>query len=90
MIKRGSLKREPGTGFYIHRDTHARSLLQGVDMKKLISVCVLAFCASAPSFGAEHILSRSAKVVGKDSYKVTKTSLKGLGRGGDAVVKFVF
>jgi hypothetical protein len=59
-------------------------------MKKLISLCVLALCVSAPSFAAEHIVGRSAKVVGKDSYKVTKTSLKGVGRGGDAVVKFVF
>jgi hypothetical protein len=59
-------------------------------MKKLISLCIFALCVSAPSFAAEHILSRSAKVVGKDSYKVTKTSLEGLGRGGDAVLNFVF
>jgi hypothetical protein len=59
-------------------------------MKKLISFCVLALCASAPSFGAEHILSRSAKVAGKASYKVTKTSVGDIGKGGDAVLKFVF
>lgn len=59
-------------------------------MKKLISLCIFALCVSAPSFAAEHILSRSAKVVGKDSYKVTKTSLEDLGKGGDAVLKFVF
>ena len=59
-------------------------------MKKLISLCVFAVCVSAPSFGAEHILGRSAKVVGKESYKVTATSLEGLGRGGYSVVKFVF
>ena len=59
-------------------------------MKKLISLCVFALCVSAPSFAAEHIVSRSAKVLGKDSYKVTKTSVVDLGRGGDAVLKFVF
>jgi hypothetical protein len=68
---------------------HARSL-PGGNMKKLISLFVFAVCVSAPSFGAEHILSRSAKVVGKDSYKVTKTSLEDLGKGGDTVVKFIF
>jgi hypothetical protein len=60
------------------------------DMKKLISMCIFALCVSAPSFAAEHIVSRSAKVVGKESYKVTKTSVEDLGRGGDAVLKFVF
>jgi len=59
-------------------------------MKKLISLGVLALCVSAPSFAAEHILSRSAKGVGKASYKVTKTSLDDLGKGGGTVLKFVF
>jgi hypothetical protein len=59
-------------------------------MKTLISFCVLATCVSAPSFAAEHILGRSAKVVGKRSYKVTKTSVVELGKGGDTVLKFVF
>jgi uncharacterized GH25 family protein len=58
-------------------------------MKKVISLVVFALCVSAPSFAAEHIVSHSAKVVGKDSYKVTKTSLQDLGKGGDAVLKFV-
>jgi hypothetical protein len=47
-------------------------------------------CVSAPSFSAEHIVSRSAKVVGKDSYKVTKTSIEDAGKGGGAVLKFIF
>ena len=69
----------------------ARSHLQpGEVMKKLISFCVLALCVSAPSFAAEHLLSRSAKVVAKGSYKVTKTSLEDLGKGGGAVLRFVF
>ena len=59
-------------------------------MKKLISVVVFALCISAPSFAAEHILSRSAKVVGKDSYKVMKTSVQDVGKGGEAVLKFLF
>jgi hypothetical protein len=59
-------------------------------MKKLISLCVFALCVSAPSFAAEHLVSRSTKVVAKGSYKVTKTSVVDLGKGGDAVLKFVF
>jgi hypothetical protein len=59
-------------------------------MKKLIGLIVFATCVSAPSFGAEHILSRSAKVVGKDSYKATKTSLTDVGKGGKTVLKFAF
>jgi hypothetical protein len=58
-------------------------------MKKLISLCVFALCVSAPSFGAEHLLSHSAKVVGRDSYKVTTSSVKDIGKGGYAVLKFV-
>jgi hypothetical protein len=59
-------------------------------MKKLIGLIVFGTYVSAPSFGAEHILSRSAKVVGKDSYKVTKTSLADVGKGGETVLKFAF
>jgi hypothetical protein len=69
---------------------HARSQKEGGDMKKLISLCVFALCVSGPSFGAEHLLSRSAKVVGKDTYKVTKTSAEDAGKAGEAVLKFVF
>jgi hypothetical protein len=58
-------------------------------MKQLISLCVFALCVSAPSFAAEHILSRSAKTVGKASYKVTKASVEDVGKGGAAVVKFI-
>lgn len=59
-------------------------------MNKLISLFVFALCFSGPSFGAEHILTHSAKVIAKGSYKLTKTSLEGVARGGDSVVKFVF
>jgi hypothetical protein len=69
---------------------HARSLTKGVDMKNLIGLVVLALCLSAPSFGAEHIVSRSAKFVGKESYKATKVSAEDTGKAGLAVLKFVF
>ena len=59
-------------------------------MKKLISLIVFALCVSAPSFGGEHLLGRSAKVVGKESHKVTKTSVEDAGKGGAAVLKFIF
>ena len=59
-------------------------------MKKLIGLCVLAWCVSVPSFAAEHILVRSTKAVSKTSYKVTKASLEDIGKGGGAVLKFVF
>ena len=59
-------------------------------MKKLISLFVVAFCVSGPSFGAEHILTHSAKEIGKGSYKVTKASIEDLGKGGHSVLKVVF
>jgi hypothetical protein len=59
-------------------------------MKKLISLTIFALCVSVPSFGAEHMLSRSAKVIGKDSYKVAKAPIEDAGKGGGAVLKFVF
>ncbi len=58
-------------------------------MKKRISLCVLACCVSAPSFGAEHLLSRSVKVVSKDSYRVVKAPVEETGKATAAVVKFV-
>jgi hypothetical protein len=59
-------------------------------MKKSISLIAFVLYVAAPSFGAVHILSRSANVVGKDSYKATKTSIEDAGKGGEAVLKFVF
>ena len=59
-------------------------------MKKLIGLFVFALSVSAPSFGAEHILGRSVRVVGKDSYKAVKTPVEDVGKGGEAVLKFVF
>jgi hypothetical protein len=59
-------------------------------MKNIISLLVFALCVAAPSFGAEHLLSRSAKVVAKDSCRVVKTPVEDTGKATAAVVKFVF
>jgi uncharacterized GH25 family protein len=59
-------------------------------MKKLISLVVFALCVSASSFGAEHIVSHSAKVVGKKTYKATKVSAEDTGKAGLAVLKVIF
>jgi uncharacterized GH25 family protein len=59
-------------------------------MKKLIALVVLSLCVSAPSFAAEHVVTHSAKVVGKDTYKTAKYTAKETGKAGKAVVKFLF
>ena len=51
-------------------------------MKKLVVLVVLSLCMSAPSFGAEHLVTHSVKVVGNDSYKATKVSAKAADRAG--------
>jgi hypothetical protein len=59
-------------------------------MKKLIALGVLSFCMSVPSFGAVHLVTHSAKVAGKDTYKATAHSAKETGKAGKAVLRFVF
>ncbi len=59
-------------------------------MKKLLALVVLALSVSVPSFGAEHVVSRSAKVAGKESYKAAKLSATKADHAGKAVVKFIF
>jgi hypothetical protein len=59
-------------------------------MKKGISLIVFVLCLAAPSFAAEHLLSRSVKVVAEDSYRVVKTPVKDAGKTTAAAVKFVF
>jgi len=49
-------------------------------MKKLLALLAICFCVSVPSFGAEHLVSRSARVAGRDSYKAAKYSVKGAGK----------
>jgi len=59
-------------------------------MKTYIALLVCALYLSAPSFAAEHIVSRSVKVVAKDTYKATKVSAEKGGKVTVAAVKFVF
>lgn len=59
-------------------------------MKKLISALVFASCIAAPSFGAEHLLTRSVKDVAKGSYRVVKSPVEDTGKATEAVVRFVF
>ena len=54
-------------------------------MKTVIALVVLCVAVSAPSFAAEHLVTHSAKVVGKGSYRAAKDA----GKAGKAVVKFV-
>lgn len=58
-------------------------------MKKLLVLVTLSLCMVAPSFGAD-VVGHSAKVAGKDTYKVAKVSAKDTGKAGKAVVKFLF
>jgi len=58
-------------------------------MKKLLVLVALSLCMVAPSFGAD-VVGHSAKVAGKDSYKVARVSAKDAGKAGKAVVKFLF
>ena len=55
-------------------------------MKKLLA---LAVCMSASSFGAD-VVGHSAKVAGKDTYKVAKVSVKDTGKAAKTVVRFLF
>jgi uncharacterized GH25 family protein len=59
-------------------------------MKKSIALVVLSLCISVPSFAAEHVVSHSAKVAGKDTYKSAKYSAKEAGKAGKKVAKFLF
>jgi hypothetical protein len=67
-------------------ELHAHRPRKEEHMKKLIAVLALCLAASVPSFGAEHVVTRSAKAVGKGTYKVAKLSVKGTAK----FVKFMF
>ena len=54
-------------------------------MKKLLVPSVLCLAPVVPSFGAEHVVTRSAKVVGH----TTQQAAKDVGHAGVAVVKFL-
>jgi hypothetical protein len=59
---------------------------KGKNMKKLLALVVLCLSVSAPSFGAEHLVGRSARFAGRESFKAAKFTAK----SGETVVKFVF
>ena len=63
---------------------------EGEEMKKLIGLITFALAVSASSFAAEHLVSHSAKFLGKQSYKVIKAPVTDFGKGGDKLLKFVF
>jgi hypothetical protein len=59
-------------------------------VKKVLALVMLSLCMSAPSFGAEHVVTHSAKVAGKESYKAARYSAKETGKAGKTFLKFVF
>jgi hypothetical protein len=68
----------------LSRTTHKTH--KGDVMKKLIAVFALCLAVGGASFGAEHVVTHSAKVAGKGTYKATKATVKGTGK----VIKHVF
>lgn len=58
-------------------------------MKKLLALGAFALCISASSFGAD-VVGHSAKVAGKDTYKVVKASVKDTGKAAVTIVKVLF
>ena len=60
-------------------------------MKKFSALVFLAFCLAeaVPSFAAEHIVTRSVKVVGKDTYHGAKYSVEEAAKATKSVIKFV-
>jgi hypothetical protein len=68
----------------------ARRNEKGGNMKRIFALVTLAVCVSAaPSFGAD-VVGHSAKVAGKDTYRVAKVSVKDTGKAAKTVVRFLF
>lgn len=62
-------------------------------IEKFFGVLAVCLAVSGSSFGAEHVVTRSAKAAGKDTYKVGKYSAKGTGKavkGTGKALKFIF
>lgn len=70
----------------MQRGWHVEYLGKEEDMRKLMTVLALCLAVAVPSFGSEHVITHSAKIVGKDSYKAVKYSAKETGK----VLKFLF
>ena len=45
---------------------------------------------SVPSFGAEHVVTHSARIAGKDTYKAVVYSVKEIGKAGKSFLKIAF
>ena len=58
----------------------SRTTRKGDVMKKLIAVLAFCLAVGGASFGAEHVVTRSAKGAAKSTYKVTRTTVKGTGK----------
>jgi hypothetical protein len=59
-------------------------------MNKLFAVVLLGLTVSVPSFGAAHVVARSAKAASHESYKAAKSSAKQAGKAARAISKLVF
>ena len=58
----------------------SRTTHKGDVMKKLITVLAFCLAVGGASFGAEHVVTRSAKGAAKGTYKATKATVKGTGK----------
>ena len=58
----------------------SRTTHKGDVIKKIITVLAFCLAVGGASFGAEHVVTHSAKVAGKGTYKVTKATVKGTGK----------
>ena len=65
---------------YLRPAALSRTTHEGDVMKKLIAVLALCLAVGGASFGAEHVVTHSAKVAGKGTYKATKATVKGTGK----------
>jgi hypothetical protein len=65
---------------YLRSAALSRTTHKGEVMKKLIAVLAFCLAVGGASFGAEHVVTHSAKVAGKGTYKVTKATVKGTGK----------
>jgi hypothetical protein len=65
---------------YMPSTARSRTTHKGEVMKKLIAVLAFCLALGGASFGAEHVVTHSAKVAAKGTYKATKATVKGTGK----------
>jgi hypothetical protein len=85
----GHVGTKPGEDSQTKGKSPSRAVKETI-MKKYMAVFIFAMALAAPSFAAEHVITRSVKVVAKDTYKVVKYPAEKAGKGTEAAVKFVF